>query len=110
MAKGFGGFPGGNMQALLQQAQKMQKDMQLAQQEAESFVAEGRAGGGAVVCVVNGKNEVMSVAIKPEATSDIELLQDMVRIAANDAINQIRKNTEQKLNQVTGGMNIPGLS
>lgn len=110
MAKGFGGFPGGNMQALLQQAQKMQKDMQVAQQEAESFVAEGRAGGGAVVCVVNGKNEVMSVAIKPEATTDIELLQDMVRIAANDAINQIRKNTEQKLNQVTGGMNIPGLS
>ena len=110
MAKGFGGFPGGNMQALLQQAQRMQKDMQVAQQEAESFVAEGRAGGGAVVCVVNGKNEVMSVAIKPEATTDIELLQDMVRIAANDAINQIRKNTEQKLNQVTGGMNIPGLS
>ena len=110
MAKGFGGFPGGNMQALLQQAQKMQKDMQIAQQEAESFVAEGRAGGGAVVCVVNGKNEVMSVAIKPEAITDIDLLQDMVRIAANDALNQIRKNTEQKLNQVTGGMNIPGLS
>jgi DNA-binding YbaB/EbfC family protein len=110
MAKGFGGFPGGNMQALLQQAQKMQKDMQRAQAEAESYIAEGRAGGGAVVCVVNGKNEVVSVSIKPEAVADVDLLNDMVRIAANDALNQIRKNTETKLNQVTGGMSIPGLS
>jgi DNA-binding YbaB/EbfC family protein len=115
MARGFGGFPGGgggNMQALLQQAQKMQKDMQRAQQEAEAYIAEGSAGGGAVTFVVNGKNEVVSVAIKPEAfdPSDIELLQDMVRMAANDALNKVRKNTDAKLAQVTGGMSIPGLS
>lgn len=113
MAKGFGGFPGGgNMQALLQQAQKMQKDMQRAQQEAEAHIAEGSSGGGAVTFVVNGKNEVVSVTIKPEAVdpSDIEMLQDMIRLAANDALNKIRQNTDEKLAQVTGGMSIPGLS
>jgi DNA-binding YbaB/EbfC family protein len=113
MGKGFGGFPGGgNMQALLQQAQKMQKDMQRAQQEAEAHIAEGSAGGGAVSFVVNGKNEVVSVTIKREAVdpSDVEMLQDLVRLAANDALNKIRKHTDEKLSQVTGGMSIPGLS
>lgn len=112
MGRGFGGFPGGNMQALLQQAQKMQKDMQKAQVEAEAFEAEGSVGGGAVKIKVNGKYEVVSVEIKPEAVdpSDIELFQDMVKSAANDALTKIRQNTESKLSKVTGGMNIPGVS
>jgi DNA-binding YbaB/EbfC family protein len=112
MARGFGGFPGGNMQALLQQAQKMQKDMQKAQVEAEAFEAEGSVGGGAVKIKVNGKYEVVSVEIKPEAVdpSDIELFQDMVKSAANDALMKIRQNTESKLSKVTGGVNVPGLS
>jgi len=112
MAKGFGGFPGGNMQALLQQAQRMQKDMQVAQEAAEAFKTDGSAGGGAVVCVMNGKHEVVSIKIKPEAVdpSDVELLEDMIRMAVNDATNKIRKNTEESLKKVTGGMNIPGLS
>ena len=117
MARGFGGLPGGkggaggNMQLLLQQAQRMQKDMQQAQADAEAFIAEGTAGGGAVVCVMNGKHEVTSIRIKPEAIdpTDVELLQDMIKIAVNDAGNKIRKNTESALNKVTGGMNIPGL-
>jgi DNA-binding YbaB/EbfC family protein len=112
MGRGFGGFPGGNMQALLQQAQKMQKDMQKAQVEAEAFEAEGSVGGGAVKIKVNGKYEVVSVEIKPEAVdpSDIEIFQDMVKSAANDALTKIRQNTESKLSKVTGGMNVPGLS
>jgi DNA-binding YbaB/EbfC family protein len=113
MAKGFGGFPGGgNMQALLQQAQKMQRDMQIAQAQAESFEAEGSVGGGAVKIRVNGKYEVLSVEIKPEAVdpSSVDLLQDMVKSAANDAIAKVRSNTDVMLSKVTGGMNMPGLS
>lgn len=111
MAKGFGGFPGGNMQGLLQQAQKMQQEMQRAQGEAEAFEAEGSAGGGAVKFRVNGKYEVLGVEIAREAVdpSDVEVLQDMVRLAAADAISKVRKNLEEKLSKVTGGMNIPGL-
>ena len=113
MAKGFGGFPGGgNMQALLQQAQKMQQDMQIAQAQAEAFEAEGSVGGGAVKIRVNGKYEVLSVEIKPEAVdpSSVDLLQDMVKSAANDAIAKVRSNTDVMLSKVTGGMNMPGLS
>ncbi len=113
MAKGFGGFPGGgNMQALLQQAQKMQRDMQIAQAQAEAFEAEGSVGGGAVKIRVNGKYEVLSVEIKPEAVdpSTVDLLQDMVKSAANDAIAKVRSNTDVMLSKVTGGMNMPGLS
>ncbi|MEY4668899.1 MAG: hypothetical protein RL518_1598 [Pseudomonadota bacterium] len=113
MAKGFSGFPGGgNMQALLQQAQKMQRDMQVAQSQAEAFEAEGSVGGGAVKIKVNGKYEVLAVEIKPEAVdpSSVDLLQDMVKSAANEAIAKIRRNTDAALSKVTGGMSIPGLS
>lgn len=111
MSRGFGGFPGGNMQGLLQQAQKMQKDMQRAQAEVEGLEVEGSAGGGAVKFRVNGKNEVLDVTIAPEAIdpSDVEMLQDMVRLAANDALSKIRVQTEEKLSKVTGGMKVPGL-
>ena len=112
MAKGFGGFPGGgNMQALLQQAQKMQRDMQVAQTQAEAFEAEGSVGGGAVKIKVNGKYEVLAVEIKPEAVdpSGVDILQDMIKAAANDAISKIRSNTDSMLSKVTGGMSIPGL-
>jgi DNA-binding YbaB/EbfC family protein len=112
MAKGFGGFSGGgNMQALLQQTQKMQRDMQKAQEEAEGFLAEGSAGGGSVKITVNGKNEVITVSIRPEAVdpSDVEMLQDLVRQAANDALNKVRENTNERLAKVTAGFNIPGL-
>lgn len=112
MAKGFGGFPGGgNMQALLQQAQKMQRDMQVAQVQAEAFEAEGSVGGGAVKIKVNGKYEVLAVEIKPEAVdpSSVDLLQDMVKSAANEAIAKIRSNTETMLSKVTGGLSIPGM-
>ena len=112
MAKGFGGFPGGgNMQALLQQAQKMQRDMQVAQTQAEGFEAEGSVGGGAVKIKVNGKYEVLAVEIKPEAVdpSGVDILQDMIKAAANDAISKIRSNTDTMLSKVTGGMSVPGL-
>lgn len=110
MSKGFKGFPGGNMQALLQQAQKMQKEMQKAQGEAEAYEVEGSAGGGAVTFRVNGKYEVLSVTIKPEAVDpkDVDLLQDLVRAAANDALGKIKSNFDEKLSKVTAGAGLPG--
>lgn len=113
MAKGFKGFPGGaggNMQALLQQAQKMQKEMQKAQVEAEAYEVEGSAGGGAVTCRINGKYECLAVAIKPEAVdpSDVEMLQDLVKAATNDALSKVRSNFDEKLSKVTGGVTAPG--
>lgn len=110
MARGFNGMPGGNMQALLKQAQKMQQDMQKAQAEVESFEAEGSAGG-AVKCVVNGKYEVLSVSISPEAVnpSDVEVLQDMIQLAFTDALQKVKQHSDAKLSQVTGGMNLPGM-
>jgi DNA-binding YbaB/EbfC family protein len=99
------------MQGLMQQAQKMQKDMQQAQEEAEAFQVEGSAGGGAVTFVVNGRNEVLRVSVKPEAVdpNDVELLQDMILAAVNDALSKVRKNTEETLAKATGGMKMPGL-
>lgn len=111
MSRGFKGFPGGggNMQGLLQQAQKMQKEMQKAQAEAEALEVEGSAGG-AVKVKVNGKYEVLAVEIKPEAVdpSEVEMLQDMLKAAANDALSKIKENFDQKLSKVTGGAGIPG--
>ena len=110
MAKGFSGVPG-NMQALVKQAQKMQQDLQKAQQEAELFSADGTAGGGVVKIVANGKQEIVSVAISKEVVNpdDVEMLQDLVRAAANEALTKVREHTKNALGSVTGGLNIPGL-
>jgi DNA-binding YbaB/EbfC family protein len=112
MAKGFGGLPGGgNMQALMQQAQKMQKEIQRAQAEVEAFEADGTAGGGAVKFKVNGKYEILAVEIAKEAVdpSDVEMLQDMIRAAANDAISKVRENAQSKMGKAAGGMKFSGL-
>lgn len=110
MTKGFKGFPGGNMQGLLQQAQKMQKEMQKAQVEAEAYEVEGSAGGGAVTFRINGRYEVLAVNIKPEAVDpkDVEMLQDLVKAAATDALAKIKTNFDEKLSKVTAGAGLPG--
>ena len=110
MTKGFKGFPGGNMQGLLQQAQKMQKEMQKAQVEAEAYEVEGSAGGGAVTFRINGRYEVLAVHIKPEAVDpkDVEMLQDLVKAAATDALAKIKTNFDEKLSKVTAGAGLPG--
>ena len=110
MAKGFGGAPG-NMQALMKQAQKMQQDLLKAQQDAESFSCEGSAGGGAVKVAATGKQEITSVLIDKEVVNpdDIEMLQDLVKAAVNDALAKVKEHTKGALGSVTGGLNIPGL-
>lgn len=110
MAKGFGGMPG-NMQQLIKQAQKMQEDIKRAQQTAEQLVAEGSSGGGAVKVTVNGKNEITALTISPDAVNpqEVDLLQDLVMTAVNDALRKVQDSVRSELSKAAGGMNIPGL-
>ncbi len=113
MAKrgGFGGgMPGGmNMNNLIKQAQKMQADMQRQQEELEAKEIEASVGGGAVVVKMNGKKEVLDIAIKPEVVDpdDIEMLQDLVLSAVNQAISEIEELQKSQMSKLTGGMNLP---
>lgn len=113
MAKrGIPGMPGGaNMNQLLKQAQKMQEDMQKAQAELEAKELEASVGGGAVVAKVNGKKELISVEIKAEVVDpdDIEMLQDLIISAVNQAMKKVDELQANQMSKLTGGMNIPGL-
>ena len=109
-----GGFPnmmGGNMQALARQAQKLQQQMAKVQEELEAREYEAAAGGGMVSVKVNGKKEVLSIEIKPEAVDpdDIEMLQDLVLAAVNEALRTAGDTMEKEMGKLTGGMNMPGL-
>lgn len=95
---------------MLKQAQQLQARLQKAQQELESATVEGSAGGGAVKVVMTGKQLVESVEIAPEAAEDIEMLQDLIMAAMNDAANRVQEMASKKLGALTGGMNIPGLT
>lgn len=112
MAKG--GFPGGfggNMNNLMKQAQMLQKQMEEAQKELESKEFEASVGGGAVVVKVSGKKEVVSINIKPEVVDpdDVEMLEDLVLSAINQALKNAEEETANKMGKITGGMNMPGL-
>ncbi|GAA3654095.1 YbaB/EbfC family nucleoid-associated protein [Asaccharospora irregularis] len=109
--KGMPGMMPGNMNNLLKQAQKMQENMEKMQRELESKEIEASVGGGAVTVKVNGKKEVLDIAIKPEVVDpdDIEMLQDLVLSAINEALRNVDEVTSSQMSKVTGGMNIPGL-
>jgi len=94
---------------MIRQAQKLQAQLQKVQEELETLTIEGSAGGGVVKVVMTGKQSVESVNIDPEAAEDVELLQDLVAAAVNDAFNKTQELASQKMSSVTGGMNIPGL-
>jgi len=94
---------------MMRQAQKQLAQLQKIQEELESLTVEGSAGGGAVKVVMTGKQIVESVTIEPEAAEEVDLLQDMVLAAVNDASNKAQELAAQKMSVVTGGMNIPGL-
>ena len=108
--KGFGGMPG-NLQGLMKQAQKMQQDLQRVQAEAELFEAEGSAGGGAVKVVASGKQQIVSVTLQRDAVNpdDVEMLQDLIVAACNDALNKVQQNLKAEMSKITGGLPIPGL-
>ena len=113
MAKGgFRGMPGGmNQAAMMKQAQKMQQDLlrMQAEQEAKSFTAA--AGGGMVNATVNGKHELVNLDIKPEAVDpdDVEMLQDMIIAAVNEAMRTADAEAANNMSRLTGGLNLGGL-
>ena len=92
------------------QAQKLQDDMQKVQEELEAITLEGTAGGGVVKVVMSGKQVVESVTIEPEAAEELDLLQDLIAAAVNDAFTKTQEIASQKMSAVTGGLNIPGLT
>lgn len=94
---------------MMRQAQKMQAQLLKVQEELENLTVEGSAGGGVVKVVMTGKQTVESVTIEPEAAEDVDLLQDLVAAAVNDAFGKTQELAAQKMGTVTGGMNIPGL-
>jgi DNA-binding YbaB/EbfC family protein len=96
---------------LAKMAQKMQADMARAQEELAALQVEGSAGGGAVRAVATGNQELVGLTIDPDAVDpqDVEMLQDLVLAAVNDALGNARKIAEQKMAAVTGGLRIPGL-
>jgi hypothetical protein len=99
----------GNMQNMMKQMQKMQKKMAEAQEELGQQKIEGTAGGGMVTVVVSGHKEVVDVIIKPEAVDpdDVEMLQDLVLAATNDALKKVEELTNNTMGQFTKGMNLP---
>ena len=113
MAKGFrGGSPmGGNMANMMKQAQKMQQQMLQMQQELEEKEYEATAGGGVVKAVISGKKTLKSVTIDPEAVDpeDVEMLQDLVVAAVNEALRKAEEDMNGAMAKLTGGMNLGGL-
>ena len=109
--KNFGGMMPGNMNNLLKQAQKMQENMQKMQEELEQKEVEASVGGGAVTVKVNGKKEVLDVTMKPEVVDpdDVEMLEDLVLSAVNEALKKADEETSNKMGKLTGGLNIPGM-
>ena len=113
MAKGgFRGMPGGmNQSAMMKQAQKMQQEMLRMQQEMETKTYTAAAGGGMVKATVNGKHEVVDLQINPEAVDpdDVEMLQDMVMAAVNEAMRTADTESANNMSRLTGGLNLGGL-
>lgn len=113
MAKGgFRGMPGGmNQAAMMKQAQKMQQEMLRMQEEMENKTYSAVVGGGMVTASVNGKHQLVALDIKPEVVDpdDIEMLQDMVIAAVNEAIRAAEVDSANNMSRLTGGMNLGGL-
>ena len=105
-----GGFPGGampgNMNNLMKQAQRMQKQMEEKTKEMEEKVWEASAGGGAVTVKVSGKKEVVEVKLAPEVVDpdDIEMLQDLIVAATNEAWRKMEEDSTQMMNSIAGGL------
>ncbi len=109
MSKGRGGYQGGmptNMNNLMKQAQKMQRQMEEASKELEDKEITAAAGGGAVKVTVSGKKEIVKVELSEEVVDpdDIEMLEDLIVAAANEALRQMEELSEAAMGKVTGGM------
>lgn len=96
---------------MLKQVQKMQADMAKAQEELKTKTVEATAGGGVITVVANGSQEIVAIKIKPEAVDpdDIEMLEDLVVAAVNEALRKAQDLVAQEMQKITGGLNIPGM-
>jgi DNA-binding YbaB/EbfC family protein len=96
---------------IMKQAQMMQQKMARLQEEASQKTAEATVGGGVVTAVVNGKNQLLSLTIKKEAVDpeDVEMLQDLVVSAVNEALKKVQDELASEMSKITGGLSIPGL-
>ncbi|MGN1122936.1 MAG: YbaB/EbfC family nucleoid-associated protein [Eubacterium sp.] len=110
LPQGMGGGPQ-NMQNMLRQAQKMQESIEAKKAELEEKEYVVTSGGGMVEITVKGNREIQAVGINPEVVDpeDVEMLEDMLVAAFNEAMRQIDEESERELEKVTGGLNIPGL-
>ncbi len=100
-----------NMNQMMKQVKKMQEQMLKAQEELANKTVEGTAGGGVVTVTANGHKKLMNIVIKPEAVDpdDVEMLQDLVLTAVNDALAKADELANRDMSKFTGGLNIPGL-
>lgn len=100
-----------NMNSMIRQAQKMQEQITELQNDIEERDFSATAGGGAVEVVLSGKKTMKSLTLKPEVfdPEDIEMLQDLIISAVNEAVNSIEQTTEEEMNKITGGVALPGL-
>lgn len=114
MAKGsHGGFPGGlgggNMGQMMAQAQRMQRELEKAQEEIAMMNVDATAGGGAVSVTINGEHQITRLVIDPAVVNadDVEMLQDLIIVAVNDAQKQFEALSAERMNKVTGGRGLP---
>lgn len=110
LPQGMGGGPQ-NMQSMLRQAQKMQENIEAKKAELDEKEYVVTSGGGMVEITVKGNHEVKAIGLNPEVVDpdDVEMLEDMLVAAFNEAMRQIDEESERELEKVTGGLNIPGL-
>jgi DNA-binding YbaB/EbfC family protein len=104
--------PGGqNMNSMIKQAKKVQEQIAKMQEELHERVLETSAGGGAVTIKINGKQQLLEIKIKPEVVDpeDVEMLEDLILAAVNDAVKQSQDMVASEMSKITGGFNIPGL-
>lgn len=111
LPQGYGGGGAQNLQQLARQAQKMQEDMEAATEELNAKEYAASAGGGMVNVTVSGEMEVKNLEISPDVVDpeDIEMLQDLVIAAVNEAIRKASTDKEETMNKLSGGMNLGGL-
>lgn len=101
----------GNMNQMLKQAQKMQEDMATLQEDLENREYTATSGGGMIEVTVDGKHNIKKLTISPDAVDpdDVEMLEDLITVAVNEAIGNAAKTAEEEMGAITGGLNMPGL-
>ena len=110
LPKGFGGGPQ-NMNSMIKQAQKMQEEMTALQEELNATEYRTTVGGGAVEIMMTGDKVLKEIKIKPEVVDpeDVEMLEDLILSGVNEVLRNLENDSEQKMNAISGGLNIPGV-